>query len=74
MPKFVETLSGEVGATVVDKTGFTEKFDFRLEFASEQAVGVGPEDASPGDPSIFNALQEQLGLRLKPAKGPVEVL
>jgi|HubBroStandDraft_1064217.scaffolds.fasta_scaffold57886_2 bla regulator protein BlaR1 len=74
MPKLIEMLSGEVGATVVDKTGFTEEFDFRLEFASEQTVGVGPEDASPGDPSIFNALQEQLGLRLKPAKGPVEVL
>lgn len=74
MPKFVETLSGEVGATVVDKTGFTEKFNFRLEFASEQAAGVGTEDASPGDPSIFAALQDQLGLQLKSAKGPVEVL
>jgi bla regulator protein blaR1 len=74
MPKLIEMLSGEVGATVVDKTGFTEKFDFRLEFASEQAVGVGPEAVSPGDLSIFAALQEQLGLQLKPAKGPVEVL
>lgn len=86
MPKLVEMLSDEVGRTVVDKTGFKGTFDFHLEFTPDPAIvgGLGP--APPGDsgrsvpaasspyPSIFGALQEQLGLRLESAKGPAEVL
>ena len=70
MPKLAELLSNEVSRDVVDKTGFRETFDFTLEFAPEEAVGA----AGSSSPTIFAALQEQLGLRLQPAKGTVEVL
>ena len=73
--------------TVVDKTGLKGFFDLRLEFAPDwAAVGpfgpagaVGPPVApgtasDPAGPSIFTAVQEQLGLRLESTKGSVEVL
>ena len=76
------TLSTVMGSAVIDKTGFTGEFDFRLDFAADQSVAgltgpLGPavsgaESPDPaGPPSIFNALQEQLGLRLESTKGPV---
>ena len=55
---------------VVDRTGLTGEFDWTLEWAAEQ----GSNNADPLGPSIFTATQEQLGLRLEPARGPVEVL
>lgn len=66
---------------VLDKTGFTGEFDLDLTFAPDQALrgaglrqagsGIAPE---PGRPNIFAALEEQYGVKLVPAKGPVEVL
>ena len=60
----------EVGRVVRDRTGLQERFDLELRF-NPQAVPAG--DLSP-DPSLFTALQEQLGLKLQPSRGPVEVL
>lgn len=71
MTKLVELLSDDVGRVVIDKTGFTHLFSFRLEFAPV-ALQVAPADSSV--PPLFGALQEQLGLRLEPARAPVEVL
>jgi len=71
---------------VLDKTGFTGAFDLKLRFTADQATMGLPGSGGPGDPggsgipanpdlpNIFAALQEQLGLKLVPAKGPVEVL
>ena len=67
---------------VIDKTGLTGMFDFHLEFAADQSTPVDlppaltpPEPADPsGAPSIFSAIQEQLGLKLEPAKGPRDFL
>lgn len=59
-------LSNNLDRPVIDKTGITGRFDFRLEFARNMADNTGT--------SIFTALQEQLGLKLTPDKGPVEVL
>jgi len=69
---------------VIDKTGLPGKYDFELKWASSQAaapqLAATPQTAElavPADsegPSIFTALQEQLGLRLESGKGPVEVL
>ncbi|HEV8413505.1 MAG TPA: M56 family metallopeptidase [Bryobacteraceae bacterium] len=70
MPKLIEMLSDTVGRTILDKTGFTEMFDVHLEFATDEAISNG---LSAG-PSIFAALQEQLGLRLESAKRPGEFL
>jgi len=66
---------------VIDKTGLTGFYDFTLTYTPEPGQGgAGPlpgPDAPPIDPngpSLFTALQEQLGLRLAPAKGPIEML
>jgi len=67
---------------VLDATGVTGKFDLKLEWtpddlqakppSADQRAGNAPE-AGAG-PSIFAALQEQLGLKLEPGKVPAEVL
>jgi uncharacterized protein (TIGR03435 family) len=67
IPDLAKTLSFIFGRTVVDMTGLKEAFDIHLEFAPENA----PDSTSP---SIFTAIQEQLGLKLDSGKGPVEVL
>ncbi len=80
----VMLLSQSLGRPVVDKTGLTGNFDFDLEFTPDETQrGMGPgggdkgEILPPGDPSgpsVFTALQEQLGLKLESQKGPVETL
>ena len=83
MAEFVKGLSRVVGRPVLDKTGFSGEFDVHLDFAPEDAAmgGGGPGDpaaaippASPSALNIFVAMEEQLGLKLTSAKGPVEVL
>jgi uncharacterized protein (TIGR03435 family) len=65
-------LSYVVGnAPVVDRTGYTEKFNATVTWSPD--AGLAPPDDSAG-PSIFTALEQQLGLRLESTKGPVEVL
>jgi len=60
---------------VIDKTGLKGNYDFTLSFMPELPPGVTP-DRVPAElqnrPSIFDALKEQLGLRLDATKGPVE--
>ena len=62
---------------VVDRTGLTGLFDFELLYAPEQRAG-GADTSGPSavesQPSLLAALQEQLGLKLESAPGPVEVL
>jgi uncharacterized protein (TIGR03435 family) len=53
----------EFGRPVIDKTGLKGLFDFHLEYATDQTV---PD--SSGGPSIFAALQQQLGLKLTPTR------
>ena len=66
---------------IVDRTGLEGNFSFELRFTPEQIPNFGPGGAPPGmlgidpnGPSIFTAVQEQLGLKLDPQRGPVEVL
>ncbi len=66
------TLSGVVGRTVIDKTGLKGKYDLHLKWRREDDPSKDVRDDSA--PSIFAAVQEQLGLKLQPAKGPVETL
>ncbi len=68
MTRLANTLAAILNRAVVNKTGFTGMFDLDLEFAPMEHT------ADTARPSIFTALQEQLGLRLESAKGPVEVL
>ena len=74
MAYLVRMLSEQVARTVVDNTGLTGNYNFKLEFTPEQhALGgmLVPADAAP---PIFVALQDQLGLKLESTKGPAEVL
>jgi uncharacterized protein (TIGR03435 family) len=62
-------LSHEAGRTVVDKTGLTGKYDFDLQFTPLQ--GATAESTAP---SIFTALEEELGLKLESQKAPMDVV
>ncbi len=83
MMQLTTFLSDVLGRTVIDKTDFKGTFDVHLEFVRDQALasgilgnGPGGAETAPADspgPSIFTAVQEQLGLRLESGKGPVEV-
>lgn len=70
-------LSNELDRPVIDKTGLVGNYDFELKW-TPVVLSAGPVDpplpTEPDRPWIFTALQEQLGLRLEPKKGPVEVL
>jgi uncharacterized protein (TIGR03435 family) len=70
---FPAAFSGPAGRLVVDRTGLSGIWDFELTYAVE-ARGPDAPPADPNAPSFFTAVQEQLGLRLEAAKGPVEVL
>ena len=59
-------LTRPAGRKVVDQTGITGAFDFTLTWSAD--------DGADGAPSIFTALQDQLGLKLEPQKGQTEVL
>jgi uncharacterized protein (TIGR03435 family) len=87
MAQFVDAyLPMYLDRRVVDRTGLTGGFDLALNFDSRQMVagagpggglGVPPSAAEPANsdvPSIFTALEEQLGLKLEPQTGPAEVL
>ena len=70
-----------VDRRVVDKTGLTGKYDFTLTFAASPGVGPatggGSTDAAAPDdsaPSIFTALQDQLGLRLQRGVGTIDTV
>lgn len=70
MESLARNLAGPSGRIVVDKTGLGSKRYFNsLHWASD-----GKSDTVDGGPSIFKALEEQLGLELVPATEPVEVL
>jgi len=80
----VTTLQGMVDRPVVDKTGLSGLFDMRLEWvpgseAPPSPFGPNPNAPSPpppddSAPTVFTALQEQLGLRLEGGKAPLEVV
>jgi bla regulator protein blaR1 len=78
MSLLASNLSGQVQRIVVDRTGLSGAWDFEITFAPERPInpppGVEFPPADPNAPSLFTALQEQLGVRLQSTKGPVEVL
>lgn len=69
-----EWLSKEFRMPILDKTGLAGRFDFKLEFAP-QAPGALPAEATDeGAPNLLTAIQQTLGLKLNPAKIPLDVL
>lgn len=69
-----EELAMEVGRPVIDRTGIDGRHDLKLRWTPDSGLAGGANPDANAPPSIFTALEEQLGLKLKPAKGPVEVL
>jgi uncharacterized protein (TIGR03435 family) len=70
-------LGGSLGQSVTDNTGVIGGFDIRLEWTPTEVEADYKYDDRPIDPtgpSIFTAIQEQLGLKLEAGKGPIEVL
>jgi uncharacterized protein (TIGR03435 family) len=60
---------------VIDKTGLDKNYDFKLVFSPELPPNFSRENLPPGffdHPSIFDALKQELGLKLEAQKGPVE--
>lgn len=73
--KFTRSLSDELGRIVIDKTGLTGRYDLTLKWTPD--IGTAPllnGEADTSAPSIFTAIQEQLGLKFESTKGPVPVL
>ena len=79
------SLSPPLGHTVVDKTGLTGKYDYTLQWTPDEGMspmpggpGGGPgHDESAvqaGGPSLFTAVEEQLGLKIESTKGQVDVI
>jgi bla regulator protein blaR1 len=74
-----ELLSGQLGRPVLDQTGIRGIYDLKLDWTPTGYVpregGASNEPRpDPDGPTIFTAIQEQLGLRLESRKGPVEIL
>jgi uncharacterized protein (TIGR03435 family) len=76
-------LTSAAGRPVIDKTGLTGKYDYKLEYSADSVSAVAPggdstgaaaPDSEPSGPNIFTAVQEQLGLKLESAKGPVAIV
>jgi uncharacterized protein (TIGR03435 family) len=83
MAQLTNVLARFVNRTVVDQTGLTGNYDLDLQWTPDQ-LPQGRGDLPPGapalpsidpnGPSIFTAVQEQLGLKLESTKGPVSVV
>jgi len=71
MDSFVRHLTHDTGKLVVDHTGLTGGFNFELDWAPER---LGADASSDTRPSIYTALQEQLGLKLESAKVPIQAI
>jgi uncharacterized protein (TIGR03435 family) len=70
-----EELAETLGRVVVDKTGIEGRYKIALTWTPDDgAVPASSATASDQGPSVFTALQEQLGLKLESEKGPVQVL
>jgi uncharacterized protein (TIGR03435 family) len=75
-------LSRQVDHAVFNRTGLAGEYDFQLDFtpdsgpcrAAQDSLGASPATDPSGLPSIYTAVQQQLGLKLESSRGPVELL
>jgi len=84
MSAFANSLANQLGRPVRDETGLTGAYDFVVTFMPEGGRGgpIGPPPPGapelppidPNAPALATAVIEQLGLKLEPAKGPVEMI
>jgi uncharacterized protein (TIGR03435 family) len=71
MAEFQRYLTNQAQRVVLDRTGLAGVWDFELTFAPPDVAAASPDADTP---TLFTALQEQLGLRLESTRGPSEVL
>jgi len=76
LAQLADHLAPFVNRAVVDQTGLAGEFDFDLEWTPDQWTPDAAQQPPniPNGPSLFTALQEQLGLKLESTRGPVEVM
>lgn len=82
IPVLTDFLSTQLGRTVLDETGLSGHYDFTLKWRPENMAlgdsspeqGFAGADSDASGPSMFTAIEEQLGLMLKAHKGPVDVI
>jgi uncharacterized protein (TIGR03435 family) len=81
MPRFADSLAGYIDRPVLDNTQLRGEYDVKVEWAQEHPGERSPstldslrEEVGLAGPSLFTAVQEQLGLKLQSTKGPVEIL
>jgi uncharacterized protein (TIGR03435 family) len=78
--QLTQNFSRVLGRVVVDKTGLTGKYDISMEWTPEALQSLQmpaappPSSSEPTGPSIFTAIQEQLGLKFQAQKAPVETI
>jgi len=73
--ELAQILSENLDRMVVDQTGLTALYDFTLEYSPEGLAGPAERGQENGSgPTIFSALQDQLGLKLESRKGPVDLI
>jgi uncharacterized protein (TIGR03435 family) len=73
MTELVELLAGQFGRPIIDKTGLTGKYDFVLKTHDTKNSDRKDDDTNP-IPTLQTAIEDQLGLKLESAKGPIQVL
>jgi uncharacterized protein (TIGR03435 family) len=70
-----DTLSGRLDQPVRNLTGISGEFAISLQFAVERTAAAQPDNPdAPHPPTVFQALQDQLGLRLESRKGPADFI
>lgn len=89
MSDLANILGNQIDKPVIDKTGLTAKYDFNIQFTPDMngirvngapvgdgrgPAGAGPDDASEPGSNMAAAIQQQLGLKLTPAKAKLDVI
>ena len=74
MLTLVTLLSRFERQTVIDRTGLEGPFELNLEWTPEDGTKATADVQDSTGPSLFTAIQEQLGLKLESRKGPLDVL
>jgi bla regulator protein BlaR1 len=78
MQEFAAAIYGHLGRRVIDETGLSGYFDGEFEFTADIKLPPPPSGVNPFDgqtlPSIFSVLPQQLGLKLEPGRGLVDIL
>lgn len=77
MGELAHNLQGALDRPVVDETGLKGKYDFTLKWLRQDAPAGADADSKDADSNLaplFTAIQEELGLKIEPSKGEVDVL